>query len=158
MQKDLKLEDLKEGLVRELFDYWLESRAGRLMPSREDMHPHEISHIMGNVMMFDVEEMHDGFNRLKCRLCGTNVVKACELDPTGYYLDNMPLHEGMSERLQWLIDHKRPYYHAGDFAWLGTSGLSYDAICLPLSVEGKKVDVILCCMSIYPTTQDGMKV
>lgn len=151
MQKDLRLEDFRGGFVKELFEYWLKSCAGRSMPSRDDMHPHEVSHLMGNVIMFDVLEKQDGFNRLKCRLAGTEVVRACGLDPTGYYLDNMPQHEGMSERFQWLVDHKKPYRNQADMTWLGEPKMFYESISLPLSTDGKQVDVLLCCLDFYQT-------
>ncbi len=85
---DYALEIIGDERLVELYDYWLEKRGRRRMPSREDIDPSEISALLPNLMLVDV--MDDG-DRFRIRLVGTALTDATGIDATGRYLpETMP--------------------------------------------------------------------
>ena len=62
---------LKEPQSLELFDYWCSKRAGRVLPSRQDIDPSEIKSLLTKIYLVDFEEP-DVF---RYRLAGTEIAE-----------------------------------------------------------------------------------
>ena len=80
---DAGLPTASEMLVG-LHGYWDSKRAGRLMPSRDEIDAAEIPQVMPSVMLCDVEL---GPLRFRYRLVGTRVTELVHRDVTGRYID-----------------------------------------------------------------------
>jgi hypothetical protein len=139
-----------------LFDYWNRARGNRRMPARADVDPLSIPRpALANTMLIDVlwgvaEAELDP--RLRYRLIGTGVVDTREglipLDPTGWYLDQIPYRQGdLASRLYRKVAREAtPDYHTGVYApdhprLAGT----YHRLAMPLSNDANQTDMLLAC-------------
>ncbi len=77
---------IDQPLLRRLFVYWADKKAGRDLPSRRDIDPVEIGpEILPHIMLTDILE--DG--RLRYRLAGTAVEAVTGQCLSGHYLDEL---------------------------------------------------------------------
>lgn len=65
---------------RELFDYWLRSADGRLMPARSDLDPLKVPRLLPNMGLIDVR---DGVHKASFRLAGTRLHEIYGQEITG---------------------------------------------------------------------------
>jgi hypothetical protein len=138
---DFIIDDVKNSKMRFLYQYWLDIRGARTMPSRADLNPADIVDILPHVSLVDVEYTPC---RYKFRLVGTESVKAMGHDVTGKYLDELPLLDRyMKGRYDWLVENKRPYIYSDKLKWSEKSFLDYSTISMPLSRNERDVDIIL---------------
>ncbi len=129
------------GIVA-LRSYWRRIGDGRL-PSRADLDPADITRILGNVMLVDVE--HSPI-RFRMRLCGTIVDRLFGRDFTGCYLDERGAEYFERDVLTDygdVVTTQRPHFlqrtvALGDGVWL-----AYQRLLLPLSENGADVDMLL---------------
>ena len=143
--KDVVLEDLPCKILRDIYQYWLNMKGGRLMPSRVDLDPNDIVNRLPNVSLIDVESKT---GRFKCRLVGTDIVKGLAFDPTNKYLDEWPRFERLiKDRFDWLVKEKQPYFVFDQLKLSQNSFLDYYAVGLPLSSNGTDVDILLHALS-----------
>lgn len=132
--------DEHPGIVA-LRSYWRRIGDGGL-PSRSDMDPAHITRILGNVMLVDVERSPI---RFRMRLCGTVVDRLFGHDFTGCYLDELTAEYFERDVLLDYADvvtTRRPHFlqrtvAKGDGVWL-----AYQRLLLPLSDDGKDVDML----------------
>jgi hypothetical protein len=73
-----------DPLLHDLLVYWESKLQGRAMPSRRDIDPAEILHLLPHVLLVDVV---DGGARFRYRLMGTAVVSAFGSDDTGKFVE-----------------------------------------------------------------------
>ncbi|HUK61161.1 MAG TPA: PAS domain-containing protein [Stellaceae bacterium] len=128
-------------LVR-LYQYWLAQRGARRMPSRADIDPLEMRFILGHLMLIDVS--HPG-PEFRVRLQGSELSWWIGQELTGMNLSDVP-----SLDLETLA--RRQFEHvvatAEPLGWIGNDAIDgirrqYQAIILPLSSEGKFVDLLM---------------
>ncbi len=135
------VDDLPNSILQNIYQYWLDMKGERSMPSRADLNPVEIVKLLPHISLVDVE--HET-GRYKMRLIGTETVKAMGLDVTGKYLDEFPLIEQiLKKNYNWLIKEKRPYINFDKLKWSSKSFMDYYALGLPLSRNGKDVDILM---------------
>jgi len=136
------LETCDEG-IRELFFLWQgKCRAGRL-PSRRDINPGELAHLLPNIMLVDV--IRPG-PRFSYRLVGTGEVRHRGFDPTGKTLEEA--YSGLDGG-----------YCDGNYRYVATSGkhlydtspeptsmgnmADIEALFVPLAGDGESVDTVM---------------
>src|SRR5437899_10847231 len=73
-------ESVGHPVLRFYFEYWLQKRRGRAMPSRADIKPMEIKPHLGSAMIL---EALPGLNDFRYRLVGTSVARYLLGDATG---------------------------------------------------------------------------
>ena len=129
--------------VREFFLLWKSKcRAGRL-PSRNDINPTEMPHLLPNIMLIDV--IPPG-TRFRYRLVGTGEVRHRGFDPTGKTLEEA--YSGLDGD-----------YCDGNYRYVASSGkhlfdtspeptargnlVDTQVIFVPLAGDGKTVDTIM---------------
>ena len=78
--------DIRSEPLRALYDYWLEKRGPRRIPSRKQIDPLDIPQLLSGLILMDVDPEA---RRLKCRLVGTRVVEVYGSDYTGRFLDEI---------------------------------------------------------------------
>jgi len=141
MHKITGADQIESRIIRELFVYWQSKCAGRPLPRRVDIDPAEISGLIPNLLIADIEL--DPF-RVKYRLVGTRVVQMTGFEFTGKYLDEiaLPDDEGpFLECYQTACAWRAPVatrikWHLGD-----NSTGEYDICILPLSDDGETVNM-----------------
>ena len=87
LNKKFTRDDLPNPIMRDIYQYWLDMKGDRLMPSRADLNPIEITKLLPHLSLIDVEHKT---GRYKFRLIGTETVNVLDMDPTGKYLDEIP--------------------------------------------------------------------
>jgi hypothetical protein len=133
------------GLQR-LYQYWLEKRGERSMPSRTDIDPLDIRFAIGNVVLIDVIE--GAPLQFRIRLHGTNLAEHLRYDMTGKMLDDMPQAEYRNlsrQSFTQVATTKKPLHAHRDLV-LDDRSRRYETISLPLSSDDDRVDVILCAL------------
>lgn len=140
-------DDLPNETLREIYRYWLTMKqsAGaekeRDVPARSALNPAEIPHLLPHISLVDVEMVP---RRYRMRLIGSETVRAMNKDVTGLYLDDIPEAEHhLRVRYDWLVTEKRPYFYADKLLWAEKKFMEYYALGLPLSRDGKTVDMLM---------------
>ena len=132
--------DINSPHLQKLFEYWDGLRNGRVMPCRRDFCPTALPSVLPYISMVDVERSP---RRYKCRLLGTETVKALGKDVTGKYLHEVPEVALLGERFDWVVDNKASYTNSSHMNWSEKTFLAYEAVGLPLSQHGDDVDIIM---------------
>jgi hypothetical protein len=128
-----------------LKSYWDRKRDGRTFPARADIKPAEMKEHLGWIVLIDV--LPDEF---RYRMIGSRV--------TAYFLRNATgktVHEAFAGFGQPAVDcvlasHRRTAEEktilrvSGGAGWLGQPSFDFDTLCLPLSDDGRAVNMILC--------------
>lgn len=141
LTKNFTVDDLPNSILRNIYQYWINIKGERSMPSRADLNPADIVKLLPHINLIDVE--HET-GRYKMRLIGTETVKAMGLDVTGKYLDEFPLIEQvLKKNYAWLVREKCPYINFDKLKWSSKSFMEYYALGLPLSQNGKDVNILM---------------
>ena len=136
-----------DARLRALVEYWCGLPATSLGPPlRRDLDPLDLPpSLLPYIWMVDVEAAPP---RFRFRLCGSHLVEALRLDPTGKYYDELFSDFALSETHHALVrvrDSGEPSWRAGNpYLAFPAQGLRVlERVFLPLSVEGRRVDIIL---------------
>lgn len=129
-----------------LLAYWQEKRgAGRKMPARADIDPADPalrSHI-GYLILVDVIGRPP---RFRYRLVGSRITAEVGRNATGRWLDELYApgdYRHMIPPYLWVVQHGAPLRSTGDLGFVERDWLRLEALDLPLSSDGERVDVIL---------------
>ncbi|MFC7050200.1 PAS domain-containing protein [Emcibacter nanhaiensis] len=139
----VEFSDLKHDVHKELFQYWNKIRGTRSMPRRKDFEPTEVPNVLKHILMVNVEQ---ATGRYLIRLLGSETVQALGADPTGQYVDSIPVISRVVERCNWIVENKIPYYYQGNVEWSEKNFLEYRSITFPFSDDGETVDIIMAAM------------
>lgn len=130
------------GLFRQLWDYWLLKRGGRLAPSRADIDPADIVRLLPGILLIEVT---DG-PRFRHRLASTAVAAIHGQELTGLYVDELEpasFRELLDSDLRLMLKNRAPQFVSLRFVNRQGRSRSYDVLRLPLSDDGKTVTKIL---------------
>jgi len=141
-------ENFSSDKQRELYDYWLKIKGDRLMPSRADMDPLDIPHLLSSIWMADV--VAGAEIKLKVRLFGTDLVNAFNLEGTSQELDNVSFTGDIVKRLTTLVNTRKGYYCKVDFPVDSEDFKYYSTLSLPMSSDNETVDIILSLLDLIP--------
>lgn len=145
---ELNPENFSSDKQRELYAYWLKIKGNRLMPSRADMDPMDIPHLLSSIWMADVVAGDE--IKLKVRLFGTDLVNAFNLDGTSQILDNVSFTGDIIKRLTTLVNSRKGYYCKVDFPVESEDFRYYSTLSLPMSSDNETVDIILSLLDLIP--------
>jgi len=141
---------IKHPRLGQLYAYWLAKRGTRDMPSRADLDPVDMRFVIGDVVMADVIDGDPP--RFRIRLHGTNLSERTNFDLTGKMLDEMPapefrdlVHRGFCRAV-----HTREPLHVISNRLLDGRSHNDEAIVLPLSGDGERVDRLMVGMIFEP--------
>ncbi len=138
--QDFNIDDMPNDVMRDIYQYWLDMRGDRLMPSRSDLKPEQIARLLPYIVLVDVE----AGSRYKFRLVGTETVKAMGFDATGKHLEDFPRVEYyLKDRYDWIVEEKRPYFIFDKLKWTEKSYMDYYVLGFPLSGNGQDVDILM---------------
>jgi hypothetical protein len=143
-----------------LYRYWDGKRAGRSMPSRDDIDPLDIRDCMPSLIICDVETAP---LRFRYRLIGTRLTELVHRDVTGRYMDESLYGDNIEvvkEPFVETYETRAPVVVSGRLIW-GNIERAVAALALPLSNDGKTVNMILFAVDvghIDPLLPDGVPV
>lgn len=128
--------------LKDIYAYWLKKKGDRFAPSRADIDPTEIPLLLPYVGLVDVFRNP---LRFRYRLTGTQISSAYGKELTGRYLDEIDLDGHQRE----IIDEYRTVAESGqplcaiwDYQRNDGRHLHYERLALPLSSDGKTVDML----------------
>ena len=143
-----------------VFNYWDAKRAGRRMPSRDDIDPVDIPHYMPSVILCDVEPAP---LRFRYRLIGTRLTELVHRDVTGHYIDESLYGDNVDVVKGPFLEAyqtRAPVAVRGRLSWNNVerqaAGLS-----LPLSGDGETVNMVMFTVDVgdlNPLLPDGVPV
>jgi len=150
MTEQFTVSPINEGM-RRIYDYWLARRRNGRLPRRHDIDPSELSDLLANIFLVDVEENP---RRYRVRLAGSEVVACFGLDMTGKTIDEYDLADARDEIMQQYdqaVETGEPNYHRHEF-WTAAyeHHLNFERLLLPLSSDGEHVDKLLGCTFVLP--------
>jgi hypothetical protein len=126
-----------------LRDDWEVRRHGREMPSRADFDVLDLKYIIGRITLFDVA--YDPL-RYRCRLHGTAIGRRVGYEMTGKTLDDIPsagLRAKMYAHFARVIEARRPLVETRERETLEEGTVDCEVLILPLSSDGKTVDMLM---------------
>lgn len=123
--------------------YWRSKLAGRRMPSRKDIEPTEVPHLLANMVLVDVS--HDPLD-FKYRLIGTAIVDRIAFDYTGKRFAELEHQQPGSKVWETAVrvcSDQAPLIsnipYVGPDQWVR----GYRDLYLPLSDDGRQVNMIM---------------
>jgi hypothetical protein len=127
----------------QLYRYWDRQRGERLMPARRDILPEDLGGLLGNLFMVDVVR-DDGYTRFRYRLVGTALSAVMDQDLTGRFIDQMPFlfRKFALPAYREVLRVRRPTYKQTN-AFEGWMVIRYKRLLLPLSSDGRTIDIVL---------------
>lgn len=128
---------------KELLGYWDSCRAGKSMPSRADIDPIDIPHLLPHVGLIDVL---GGGLRFRYRLIGTQMNKVFGSDLTGRYLDQSSggdYRDYLDRLYKRCAQGPHIVYSEGELTYQDRTHLWIARLLLPLSRDGRRVDMML---------------
>lgn len=138
------LESLTIASQQWLATYWLGKRGDRAMPTRDDIDAVEMRpKVLPNLTLLEVGDQP---RSCRFRLAGTAYREALGCDPTGKWLDQLPVLRaaaGWKSATEQVIIEGRPVFQVVRFVrW---DGMVFDihSLKLPLSDDGTRVTMIL---------------
>ena len=134
----------RSPLLSDLLRYWREKRGDRTMPRRVDIDPLDsgLRPHLGFLVLTDVIEAA----RFRFRLIGSTLTAIVGRDSTGKYLDAVysPVdYEHMIVAYRWVVTHRVPLRITGDLRHANRSWIDMESLDMPLSSDGRTVDMIL---------------
>jgi len=136
------LDKIETPCLRRLYAYWDERRQGREFPGRRDLDPLDFRYALGHVLLLDV--LADPL-RFRFRLHGSLLTTRAGYDMTGRMVDELPNPANrklLIERCRALV-HARQPLAVIDERILGRRRFGYEAVWLPLSGDGRTIDMLL---------------
>jgi len=126
---------------------WEAKRAGRTLPARADFDLWELKPWLGRTSLFDVLDgaLTDGAD-FRYRLIGSDIVADFDHDLTGEFVSRTSLAAGPEAalaNLRAVVANCRPRWRGDLVPCLDGTMLSGERLFLPLSPDGKTVDMIL---------------
>lgn len=141
----LDISRTRSSMIHELHRYWNAKRGARRMPTRGDIDPGEIKHLLPYVLIVDLEGEAP---RVRFRLLGTKIVAASGRDFTGRYLDEfVPNDVDKLWQTYYRIARDERVPVLGDAAVPADDGgrYTYEFAIFPLGPDGEHVTQ---CLSI----------
>lgn len=135
--------EIKNPKLRQLYQYWLSKRGERALPARADIDPVDFRFALGDVIIADV--LDETPPRYRIRLHGTNLSEHTNFDLTGKMLDDMPAAEfrDLARRSFNKVVREREPLHVLSDRVLDGRQQRYEAVLMPLSDDGARVDRLL---------------
>jgi hypothetical protein len=134
---------ISDPLLRRLYDYWDGKRAGRSAPTRADIHPEELTFILPFLYLIDVVGTPP---RFQFRLAGTGIVTEFGGELTGKFADEIDLDNQQTAIIaeyERVVRSAKPISSRWNYTKYDGRQLSYEHVILPLSSDGRAVDMLL---------------
>jgi hypothetical protein len=130
-----------------LYQYWNARRGIRPMPTRADIDPVEMRQWLPRLMLVDVGPNGQSFT---FRLVGTQIVDLLGVNPTGRLLETAwpeEIADHIVDGCREVVETRQPVFSQQISGWLEDQKPTAWAMRLPLSSDGKDVDMILAYLS-----------
>lgn len=130
--------------LKQLYAYWQAKKGPRVAPARKDIDPAEMKPFLRHVFLLDVLGVAP---RFKFRLAGTEIVSRFGEELTGRFLDEVDLDDvgpQIVHEYERAVREARPVYSRWNYTKHSGRYLNYERLILPLSSDGRAIDMLLC--------------
>lgn len=134
---------LSDSGHQSILRYWESRRSGRAMPGRADIDPVDIPDLLPHIGFMEV---HDSGRRFRYRLVGTRLDEVYGEALSGRFLDEAAAGPHVQFLHGLYADCARraaPVYSESTFSYRTNADLSVKRLLLPLSNDGRAVDMVL---------------
>ena len=146
--------------LRKLLEYWQTKCGGGRLPTRADIDPADLSFLLPNLFMMDVNMGEDARNRFRFRLFGTELARVHGRDRTGKTFHETLEEEPADGSVTWatrLVNERIPLFVGGRVRYLRKEWLKFENAMLPLQNDGGEVSMILgATLYTYPSAKGGV--
>jgi hypothetical protein len=142
------LNEVESPTLRRFFQYYLDKRGDRPFPARSDLDPLDFPYALGDITLVDVH--YDPLN-FSFRLDGSRHVERFGFDLTGRSLDEFPypeMRKAIFDSYHDIVEHREPRRYFRDLE-SGGRWFRYETLLLPLSKDGKRIDMIVSAISFH---------
>jgi len=125
--------------------------SGGEIPPREFADPFQLRDHLGHLQLVDI--FHDPL-RFRYRLIGTAITELAGRDSTGRWFDELYGPAFVAEAFKsyiWVIEQRLPMRVSATWQHVGKGHIKYESLDLPLSSDGRTIDLILTRMSFDNT-------
>lgn len=135
---------LDAKVLRPVFDYWEQKRAGRKMPGRADIDPLELKPYLRHLVLIEVL----GQGEFRFRLVGSEITERYGRNGTGktvreLYANIPAAGDWLTEMLQEVVVQAKPVLATGPLNAIKKEHVFSEALHLPLADDGETVTMIL---------------
>lgn len=136
-----------------LYDFWNRLRGDRIAPSRADFTPSDLRQWLGNIILIDI---HEETGRYFVRLGGSFITHDIGMEISGKFYDDFldpAVYANIKDGFQKIIDSKQPFYFHGAFLEPPKRVRDFYRLILPLSSDGKTINMVMLGLYIRRTDQ-----
>ena len=129
--------------LRELYLYWLDKKGSRIAPPRSEIQPRQMRWMLGKLALIEVIGVPA---RFRFQLFGTDLTHAYGQDLTGKFLDEVDLDligPTISSQAEKVLRECRVHVGRDRFTRKNGRHVEYERIALPLSSDGRTVNMVL---------------
>jgi hypothetical protein len=134
---------ISDPRLRALYTYWRQKKGERIAPCRTDIAPEEIAELLPWVFLIEMQG-----ERLRFRLVGTSVAAEYGDKLTGMHIDEVDLDPDTKAQIarEYQKAAREIVAIASHWNYTKKDGreLDYERLILPLSADGKIVNMFLC--------------
>lgn len=130
---------------RDLFRYWQDKRGPRPYPARRDIDPLDIPRLLPSIFLVDIVDGDNGERDFHYRLVGTRIVEI-EGEVTDRLLSDLVPREPRYQELWQQYNNAADgiaSFRSEDMQWRDNEHIRYEVFLLPLSSDGKQLDMLL---------------
>lgn len=149
--------EARDPRLHQLYAYWNKCRGSRLMPARADIDPLDIPKLLPDIALISVVPDVPIEQRFVMKVFGTKLRDSHEVDWTGKSLfETAP--RAAAERIalaaNTVVTKREPWIATGSLYWVPEkSFLAFEVLQLPLSDDGKTVNLILALNAIFQASE-----
>ena len=135
--------ELRSPINRQALAYWESKRAGRAMPSRDDVDPAEMVGFLPYVFLLDVRPAPLDF---RYRLIGTIMDEHMQARYTGMWMSQIPHQRPPSvifDSCAQVVEARMPFSSDTPYVGKNKEFKRTEDIILPLSDDGEQVNMLL---------------
>lgn len=132
--------------LRKLLEYWQSKCCNGHLPARADIDPVDLSFILPNLFLMDVNMSEEPRSRFRFRLFGTELVRVHGRERTGKTFHETLEEEPADGSVAWatrLVNERIPLFIGGRVRYLRKERLKFENAMLPLQNDGGEVCMIL---------------
>lgn len=141
IRTDFSRSSLAADFMRELYDYWCETRCYEPIPPVSAIDPMRLPRSC--LPHLSVLEVEPSPFRLRARLMGTVLVQQLGADLTGRYFDEVPGMSKQLDRMAWCARTQQPYVAETGITFAPNDFKRYQVLILPFGDKEHGVERIV---------------
>lgn len=150
--------------MHRFYEYWRSKWSGERLPPRSAIDPTEILRFLPYLVLAEPE--YGNGLRFRYRLMGSYLAGFAGMDYTGKYLDEVPLLDiaepvercsilTATEGRVTVLEAALQPYDDGSRRYVNKEKLPFTALVLPLSPDGKTVNMLFCLVCLPPALEQA---